>query len=190
VTTIRDRTSTAVDALVEYLRDNLDTHLGAINTDLASDGRGYRLPTGLSDSQIDRSPQGARLPEATPAVVVESGEPRLRYVSGGLIGERRLPLTVFVYLSVGDVEFTSDEHTHSDEALLNNALDDFIEAVHRCLQAAGPTLNADAGVFHMANDDGFSAGRRLYRVAGRRAVALQGRARVTLLQRVQMVSPQ
>jgi hypothetical protein len=189
VSSIRNRTAVAVRSLRGVLRDGLATQLSAINADLASEGAEYRLPSSISDEAVDRAPQGAVLPKSTPRILIETGTPRERpNGAAGGTGTREIPLTLYCYMSVGDLTLSDEGVEQSDEALLNDALDDLMDALIRCLRVGASTLKSEAGVFNFDPAPGAQSARRLYvNGSGRQATALQGRLSVTLLQRSQWV---
>lgn len=189
MSSIRNRVSVAVRSLRGVLRSGLATQLSAINTDLASESAEYRLPSSITDEMVDRAPQGAVLPKATPRILIETGTPRERPVgAAGGLATREIPLTLYCYLSVGDLTLSDEGVTQSDEAILNGALDDLMDALIRCLRVGSTTLKSEAGVFNLDPVVGAQSARRLYvNGSGRQATALQGRLSVTLLQRSQWV---
>ena len=187
MTSIRNRISTAARSLRGVLRANLAGRLSAANTDLASEGAEYTLPTSISDEFVDRAPQGAILPKATPRILIETGTPRERPQGAQGIGVQEIPVTLFCYLSIGDVSPTAGV-TQSDEAILNDAMDDLVFCVIDTLRRNLTTLKSEAGVYNINPVSGAQKARRLYvNGKGRQATALQGRLTVTLVQRTPWV---
>lgn len=189
MSSIRNRVSVAVRSLRGVLRSGLATQLSAINADLTSEGAEYLLPSSISDEVVDRAPQGAVLPKSTPRILIETGTPRERPAgAAGGLSTREIPLTLYCYLSVGDLTISDAGVEQSDEAILNDALDDLMDAAIRCLRIGSTTLKSEAGVYNIDPVVGAQSARRLYvNGSGRQATALQGRLSVTLLQRAQWV---
>lgn len=187
MTSIRNRISTAARSLRGVLRDNLAGRLSALNTDLASEGAEYTLPSSIGDEYVDRAPQGAVLPKATPRILIETGTPRERPQGAQGIGVQEIPVTLFCYLSIGDISPT-DGVTQSDEAILNDAMDDLVFAVLDTIRRNVTTLKSEAGVYNINATTGAQKARRLYvNGTGRQATALQGRLSLTLMQRTPWV---
>lgn len=188
MSSIRNRVSVAVRSLRGVLRSGLATQISAINADLASEGAEYRLPSDVTDELLDRAPQGAILPAATPRILIETGTPRETPAgAAGGLSTRTIPVVLHCYLSVGDLTLSDEGVTQTDESILNDALDDLMDAMIRCLRVGSTTLKSEAGVYNIDPVAGAQSARRLYTVVGRQATGLQGRLSVTLYQRAQWV---
>lgn len=186
MTVIANRTAPAVEGLVDVIRAGLGAQINAINTQLAVEGADYTLPTAFV--VIDRAAQGAKLPEATPAIYVEAKTSTNSGAAGATsVGKARITCAVYVYVGLKDLTLADPlTRTATNEALLAAAADELVQALERTIGAGVGSVGA--GVHNLDRVAGFTRQVNLWSMDRREVIGLRGWLGFTMLQRTQHLS--
>jgi len=176
----RNRPSAAIRLLLAAMRTGLPDAIDAINTDLTAEGAPYTISTSwITDSAVDTATQGSILPSTTPQVLLETGTPSEQPASLQGHYDVSIPCTFYVYLGVKDLTITQGS-TYADQSILDQAMQDLLSAMRDVVVDQRNALTS-VGVYHL--EQRLDHARRLYKMRGRNAVALQGRLSLVMRQR-------